>query len=94
MSEINIVTAAALVTYNYTIQFQLLRGGTTIATISINNSDDLTLAASRNLTEIPNLTWSDTPGAGTFTYTVVLTMSSTNINSATTTTRALNITIF
>ncbi|NRU22193.1 hypothetical protein CLBEJ_41620 [Clostridium beijerinckii] len=94
MAEIDLVTAAALVTYSYTIEFELFRGATSLATVTINNSDTLTLLVARNLTEVPNLTWTDTPGAGTFTYTIVITITSTNITSADAVTRALNITIF
>ena len=44
--------------------------------------------------QAPNMTWIDTPAAGTHTYEIRITVTGTNIVSATALTRALNAVLF
>nr|WP_288829280.1 hypothetical protein [uncultured Clostridium sp.] len=88
MAEVEI-TASSAGNYQYTIVYNLLRSGTIIATVTVEKDNDST-GATRLYGEIPNMTWVDTPGAGTFTYSVDITVTGTNVASASTITRALN----
>jgi hypothetical protein len=90
MSEVEMTTAAATA-YQYTISYSLVRdAATTLATITIDNDVDSQTATARTLSENPSLTWIDTPGAGTFSYTIVITVTGTNIDTADALTRAIN----
>jgi hypothetical protein len=89
MSEVEITTASAG-SYQYTIVYSLLRDATTLATITVEKDTDSQTAATRVFGEIPNLTWVDTPGAGLFSYTIVITVTGTNIAAADALTRAIN----
>jgi hypothetical protein len=92
MAEIELTTTAAA-NYSYTITYELLRGATPISTLTVEKEDDNT-AASRALSEIPSMTWVDTPGAGTFTYSIEITVTGSGISTADAVTRALNAIIF
>ncbi|HYE67733.1 MAG TPA: hypothetical protein VEA58_03925, partial [Anaerovoracaceae bacterium] len=89
MSEVEITTTAAA-SYQYTIIYSLLNGATTLATVTVEKETDSQAAVAKLFGEIPNLTWVDLPGAGTFTYTISITVTGTNITAADAITRALN----
>jgi len=96
MVEVDLQTDATT-SYSYTITYDLLRSGTAspISRLLVEKSDDNTIGISRTLSEIPSMTWVDTPGvSGTFIYTIQITVTGANIASANAVTRALNATIF
>ncbi|GLB31782.1 hypothetical protein LAD12857_37050 [Lacrimispora amygdalina] len=88
MAEVEITTSS-VGNYQYTIVYDLLRSGTIISTVTVEKDNDSN-GTIRLYGEIPNMTWVDTPGAGTFTYSVDITVTGTNVASASTITRALN----
>ncbi|WP_406542519.1 hypothetical protein [Clostridium ljungdahlii] len=91
MVELNIIVTTMGAFYNYSILYELREDGATIASEIISNAG----VGNSNLeshTEIPNLTWTQTPTAGSHTYDIRLTLTSaTNITSVTANTKALNI---
>ncbi len=89
MAEVEITTTAAAA-YQYTITYSLLNGATTLATVIVEKVTDSQTANTKLFSEIPNLTWVDSPGAGTFTYTINITVTGTSISDANAVTRALN----
>ena len=90
MVELDIVVTAIL-PYSYSILYELREDTTTIASVTINNAGTATSLGEEH-TEISNLTWTQTPSAGSHTYDIQITLtSSTNITSVTATTKALNI---
>ncbi|MBZ9622594.1 NTTRR-F1 domain [Clostridium sp. FP2] len=93
MAEVEITTTASA-NYQYTITYGLFRDGSAIATVTAEKDKDNVSPTSRLLGEIPNLTWVDAPSAGPHTYEIRITVTGTNITSATALTKALNIIIF
>jgi hypothetical protein len=93
MAEVEITTTAAAV-YQYTITYTLFRGVTPLATVTVEKETDSQSVTSKLFGEIPNLTWTDSPGAGTFTYTIVITVTGSNVSNASAITRALNALLF
>jgi hypothetical protein len=89
MAEVEITTAATAA-YQYTINYQLFLDGLSIAAVTVENDIDSQSATARVLGEIPNLTWVDTPAAGSHTYEIRITVTGTNLTSAVALTRALN----
>ncbi|QGU00156.1 hypothetical protein SYNTR_1562 [Candidatus Syntrophocurvum alkaliphilum] len=88
------VTTTTSTSYDYTITYILHDGTNALATLTIEREDDSGAGVVRVLSEIPNLTWVDLPGAGTTTYEIRITVSGTNIDSAQALIRALNAVIF
>jgi len=89
MSVVEIITNAAG-NYQYTILFDLLRDGGSIASVTIETDNDTT-GTTLAYSEVPSMTWVDVPGAGNFVYTVEITVSGTNIATpANALTRAIN----
>jgi hypothetical protein len=89
MTDVELTTAATAA-FQYTIVFSLLRDATTLATVTVERDVDSQTATAKVFNEIPNLTWIDSPGAGNFIYTVVITVNGTNIDAADALTRAIN----
>jgi hypothetical protein len=89
MAEVEITTSASA-NYQYTINYQLYLDGASIAAVTVEKDTDSQTATSRLFGEIPNLTWIDTPAAGSHTYEIRITVTGTNLTSAVALTRALN----
>ncbi|SPF55833.1 Collagen triple helix repeat protein (fragment) [Candidatus Desulfosporosinus infrequens] len=89
MAEVEITTTASA-NYQYTIDYELFLDGSSIATITVEKQTDSQTATSRLFGEIPNMTWIDTPAAGSHTYEIRITVTGTNLTSAVALTRALN----
>ncbi|WP_223703385.1 hypothetical protein [Sutcliffiella deserti] len=90
VAEVDIIVGLST-TFQYTIEYSLYRDGVLLATLTENNEGDKPAGTVRLFSEIPNLTWIDTPGAGAHTYEVRLTVTGTNILTATVSTRSLNV---
>jgi len=94
MAEIEITTTVSA-TSQYTILYDLLLDGVSIASVTVEKDQDNASAATRLYGEIPNLTWVDSPSASAHTYRIDVTISGTNIVSPSVAlTRALNIISF
>jgi hypothetical protein len=88
------ITTSTLTPYQYTITYILYVNGTALSTVTIVREEDNVSLAARILDEVPNMTWFDSPAAGTPTYEIRITVAGTNIASAQALTRALNAIIF
>ncbi|MEY8001758.1 hypothetical protein AB8U03_16450 [Clostridium sp. Mt-5] len=90
IAELDIIVTL-IAPYAYSILYELREDTVAIASLTVNNEGTATSLAEPH-TEIPNLTWTETPAAGSHTYDIQITLiSSTNITSVTATTKALNI---
>lgn len=78
-------------TFQYTIEYSLYRDATLLSTITENAEGDKPVAIVRLFSDILSLTWVDLPGAGMHTYEIRLTITGTNILTATANTRSLNV---
>ncbi|AKA71836.1 DNRLRE domain-containing protein [Clostridium scatologenes] len=93
MAEVNLVVTLIATVYNYSITYILRADTIPIASVIISNSGT-SVSALELHNEIPNLTWTDTPTAGSHTYDIQITVTSTTpavFTSVDTTTRSLNI---
>ncbi|MGP4070124.1 hypothetical protein ACTWP7_16080 [Halobacillus sp. B29] len=90
VAEIDIIVGLST-TFQYNIQYSLYRDGTLLATLLENNEGDKPGGIVRLFSDVPSLTWVDLPGAGMHTYEIRLTVTGTNILTATVNTRSLNV---
>ena len=90
MTEVDIVTGLST-TFQYSIEYSLFRDNVAIATFTENNEGEKPGGIVRLFSDVPNLTWIDTPGAGNHTYEIRLTIIGSNILTITVNTRSLNI---
>ncbi|WP_277752125.1 hypothetical protein [Halobacillus salinus] len=90
MAEVDIVAGLAT-TFIYSIDFVLYRNGSIIANVTESNEGDKPSGIVRLFSDIPNLTWLDTPGAGAHNYEIRVTVTGTNLLTVTVNTRSLNI---
>jgi hypothetical protein len=93
-SMVNIELATDVFPYNYTIFYDLLANGSSIAQLLVEGQDDNADASPRRITEIPSMTWLHTPITSPTTYSIRITIVGGIILSASALTRALNATIF
>ncbi|MCY9150129.1 hypothetical protein MOF49_21835, partial [Bacillus haynesii] len=93
MAEVDIIIGPAT-TFEYSIIFTLYRNNGAIAQVSVDSQDEKSAGSVRVYGDVPNLTWIDTPGAGTQTYEVRINVTGTNLLAANVNTRALNAVIF
>ena len=84
------LTTASLSPYQYTITYSLYGDLSLISTVTVEKEKDNVTLNARILGEIPNLTWIDAPAAGAHTYEIRITVTGTNIASASARTRSLN----
>ena len=89
MSEVEITTTNSS-NFQYTIVYSLFLDGVSIATVTVEKDNDNATANTRLYGEIPNMTWIDTPAAGSHIYEIRITVTGTNLASAVALTRALN----
>jgi len=93
MSEVEI-TGTVGATNQYKISYGLFRDGVLISSISVEKNVEKdqgsTSLSGKAFGEVPNITWVDTPVAGSYTYDIEITVTGTNITSATAFARSLN----
>ncbi|WP_430788534.1 collagen-like triple helix repeat-containing protein [Virgibacillus flavescens] len=90
VAEIDIIVGLSS-TFQFAIEYSLYRDGIVLATVTENDEGDKPAGIVRLYSDVPNLTWVDTPGVGPHTYEIRLTVTGTNILTATVNTRALNV---
>ena len=89
MVEVDITVASTAAPLVYTITYQLEVDNTLLAETTMDKTFDTVTGVT--YTEIPNLTWVNTPGTtGAHTYEINVGVTGTNIATADAVTRALN----
>jgi len=88
------LTTSPTSNYQYTVTYSLFLDGTAIATVVAEKQYDSQAAVTHLLSEIPNLTWVIAPAAGVHIYEIRITVTATNIATASAQTRSLNVISF